>query len=106
MPDAKEQTDDRLPRTPCSAWVACSERIPADFQMVLMQGRDLGYFVGSLRDGRWRVYTPLNAADGRRIMVEDLPSPEHWMQIPSLPNATAQLPPRSGPNSKQDASGG
>jgi hypothetical protein len=68
-------------------WVACSERLPEDFEMVFMRGRDLGCFTGSRRDGKWRVHTPLNAADGRRIMIEDLPSPEYWMPIPSLPNS-------------------
>ena len=74
-------------RRPCSAWIACSERLPPDFQRVLMDGRDLGCYVGSLRDGRWRVYTPLDAGGGRRIMVEDLPAPEYWMPLPPLPNS-------------------
>ena len=83
---AKEQAEEPLPRTTCSAWVAVSERLPADFQMVLMSGRHLGYYVGSIRDGRWRVYTPLHAGDGRRIMIEDIPSPEYWMPLTHLPN--------------------
>ena len=73
-------------------WVACSDRLPEDFETVFMRGRDLGCFTGSRRAGKWRVYTPLNAADGRRIMIEDLPSPEYWMPIPSLPNSKDSHP--------------
>ena len=94
--DAKEQAEEPLPRTTCSAWVAVSERLPADFQMVLMSGRHLGYYVGSIRDGRWRVYTPLHSGDGRRIMIEDIPSPEYWMPLPHLPNVKVVAPPSEG----------
>ena len=78
-------------------WIECSERLPADFDCVVFTGRNLGCFTGSRYKGEWRVYTPLNAADGRRIMipVTDLPEPTHWMPLPSLPNATEHTTPRN-----------
>ena len=68
-------------------WVECSERLPADFDHVLVHGSGLGCFVGSIYKGKWRVNTPLNADDGRRIMIEldggpRLPQPERWMPLP------------------------
>jgi hypothetical protein len=69
-------------------WVECSERLPADFDRVVIQGSGLGCFVGSLYKGIWRVDTPLNAEDGRRVMIEidgspRLPQPERWMPLPN-----------------------
>jgi hypothetical protein len=59
-------------------------------------------------DGPMVVYVP---EDGfpEYEHVDDLAHPDEWAAwsaIPSVQNAIAQLPPRSGSNSKQDASGG
>lgn len=95
--------DGGLRTTDLFGWVACSERLPADFDCVVFTARNLGCFTGSRYKGEWRVYTPLDAADGRRIMIPitDLPEPTHWMPLPSLPNAAVDAR-RDNTNHQQD----
>ncbi len=64
-------------------WTKCADRMPPDFECVLIRGRELGLFVGSLKRGVWRVHTPMQLPDGRRVQVEldDDDSVDEWAPI-------------------------
>jgi hypothetical protein len=75
-----------------SPWVECEDRLPEDFERVVVYGLFLGTFIGSVKAGEWRIETPLRHDDGRRIMVTDCEPPTRWAPIPAKENANMEAP--------------
>ena len=73
-------------------WIPVAERLPENFEVVAVIGVGLGILTGSVRDGAWRIHTPLNEQDGRRIMIECCEPVTHWTPLPSLPNTLLSDP--------------
>lgn len=59
----------------------CSESLPRDFALVVMQGRDFGCYIGSIYKGDWRIMVPLHNDDGKQILLTECGDPERWCYV-------------------------